>query len=196
MTIRPAFRKDIPAVSKLHREFIKTGFLSSLGLPFLKLLYGFIAGSSNAVCLVAQDQSEIVGFISGAVNIKTFYKEFFRKRIVSTGLIIIPKLIKPSVARKVFETAFYPVKENEAFPQAELMSIVVKPEYQGKKTAPRLFDSLKNHFQSKKIRKFKVVVGSTLIPACRFYEKMGGRLAAEITIHRGETSRVYVWDFD
>ena len=60
--------------------------------------------------------------------------------------------------------------------------------------APHLFEALKDHFQSTKIKNFKVVVGSTLIPACRFSEKLGGRLTAEITIHQGETSRVYVWD--
>lgn len=79
-------------------------------------------------------------------------------------------------------------------PEAELLSIVVDEAYRGKGISPRLFNKLIEEFKKVGIEKFKVVVGSNLLPACRFYEKMGGVFHSEIEVHKGERSRVYVWE--
>ncbi len=60
MNIEKAKNIDSEHVALLHREYIKTGFLSSLGLPFLVLLYRTMSNSDNAFCLVAKDNNKIV----------------------------------------------------------------------------------------------------------------------------------------
>lgn len=78
-------------------------------------------------------------------------------------------------------------------PKAELLSIVVEEAYRGEGISQRLFNKLVEEFEKYDIDRFKVVVGSNLLPACKFYEKMGGIFHSEIEVHKGEKSRVYVW---
>ena len=79
-------------------------------------------------------------------------------------------------------------------PKAELLSIVVNETYRGKGISQKLFARLVEEFKKRGSEQFKVTVGSNVKPACRFYEKMGGILHAEIEVHKGEKSRVYVWE--
>ena len=118
----------------------------------------------------------------------------FIRNIFRASLCLIPKILRPGIFKKIFETLLYPVKKDSDLPKAELLSIVVDETYRGKGISQRLFNKLTEEFKKDGIEKFKVVVGSNLLPACRFYEKMGGILHLEIEVHKGEKSRVYVWE--
>ena len=39
---------------------------------------------------------------------------------------------------------------------------------------------------------FRIIVGDTLAPAHRFYQRMGATMAGEVQVHEGEGSKVYV----
>jgi len=53
---------------------------------------------------------------------------------------------------------------------------------------------LVEEFRKRYVNSFKVVVGSNLIAASRFYEKMGGIFHSEVEVHKNEKSKVYVWN--
>jgi GNAT superfamily N-acetyltransferase len=194
INLRLAIYKDINEVSKLHYQYIPSGFLSSLGISFLNLLYKSMIDSKYAFCIVVEEEGKIIGFVSGTVSVGGFYKEFLKKNFLMASIILLPKFLNLKIARRIFETFFYPVKKEQNLPNAELLSIVVEKNYQGKGISQKLFERLVEEFSKKGINQFKVVVGSNLIPACKFYEKMGGVLQQEIEIHKGEKSRVYVWE--
>lgn len=149
--------------------------------------------SKSAFCLVVIEDEKIIGFVSGTENISMYYKEFLRKNFLKASIILFPKLSHPKIAKKINETLFYPVKKEKDLPEAELLSIVVEKSYQGKGISLMLFEKMIDEFKKKKINKFKVVVGSNLTAACRFYEKMGGVLHSEVEVHKGEKSRIYIW---
>ena len=193
MNIGKSKTVDYIQIAELHRKYINTGFLSSLGLSFLKLIYKSITSSKYAFCLVAEENEETIGFVSGTISVGAFYKEFFKRNIFKASLILIPKVLRPKIFKKIFETILYPVKKDNDLPKAELLSIVVNETYRGKGISQKLFNKLMEEFKKDGIDKFKVVVGSNFLPACRFYEKMGGVLHSEIEVHKGEKSRVYVW---
>ncbi len=194
MNIEKAKDIDIEHVASLHREYIKTGFLSSLGLPFLALMYRSMSNSNNAICLVAKVDDKIIGFSSGAISVGAFYKDFLRRNFIKTSMMLLPKIIDIRFVKKIFETLLYPAKKEQNLPKAELLSIVVDVSYRGKGTAQKLFVKLEEEFRSRNVKQFKVIVGSKLIAACRFYEKMGGVFSAKVEVHKGEKSRVYVWE--
>lgn len=190
--IRPVNRCDVPVIAELHKTQISQGFMSSLGLPFLSLLYCSMCCSQRAFCLVAEDGQGIAGFISGAVSVKQFYLEFIKKYFFRATLILSKRLFIPGTVAKIFETLLYPKKEGD-MPHAELLSIVVDERCRGMGMSSRLFQELSNEFKRRGAGDFKVVVGDKLVAACKFYEKMGGRRLGDIEVHRGDKSRVYMW---
>ena len=193
MHIMKLKRQHIADVASLHERYIDGGFISSLGSAFLVHLYESMITSENAFCLVAEDAGEIHGFISGTYDLSIFYNDFLKKKFVPVMALLVPKLIKPKIFWKLVETFIYPSKQKN-LPGAELLSIVVSDKYRGKGVSESLFKSMVSEFKEKNITNFKVVVGSNLSAATRFYQKMGGIPYAEIEVHNAEVSRVYVWE--
>ncbi|MBI4706713.1 MAG: GNAT family N-acetyltransferase [Candidatus Omnitrophica bacterium] len=194
INLRKATLQDCEKIADLHKDYIQSGFLSTLGVPLLRLLYHTIINSNNTFCIVAEEDKEVIGFVSGTGDIKSTYKHFLRRNFLKASIVLFPKFISIKTARRIFETLFYPVKKEQNLPAPELLSIVVDKNYQGQGISQKIFKELIEEFRRRGITQFKVVVGSQLIPACRFYEKMGGKLHSEIEVHKDEKSRVYVWE--
>ncbi len=194
MIIEKAKAHHIEYIAFLHREYIKTGFLSSLGLPFLTLMYYTMSNSHNAFCVVAKDKDKIIGFSSGTISVGMFYKDFLKRNFIKASMMLIPKFISVRFIVKIFETLFYPARKEQNLPKSELLSIVVDNNYRGKGIAQKLFRKIEEEFKRRNIKQFKVVVGSRLFAACRFYEKMGGVFSVEAEVHKGEKSRAYTWN--
>lgn len=174
----------------LHTQYIPTGFLSSLGSAFFNRMYAFIATDESAVLVVAVEGKRVIGFIAGTVDVRSFYRRFIRKNIL-WGLILLPKLVTWASIKRALETLLYPLKhELGGLPQAELLSIVVDHPYQGKGISTLLYERLKKYFQMSGVREFKIIVGSTLMSAICFYQKMGATKITEIEVHKGCTSWV------
>ena len=77
-------------------------------------------------------------------------------------------------------------------PSAELLSIAVSSEFRGQHFADNLYRELCEHFLMRKLPAFKIVVGSVLLPAHSFYQRMGAQPTAEVEVHHGSASTVYV----
>ena len=74
LKIRKADLDDARSCALIHQQEIPTGFLSQLGLRFLKLLYAAMIRSSKAICLVVEDEEfQVVGCVCGCSD---------RKRVV------------------------------------------------------------------------------------------------------------------
>ena len=64
---------DYRAIAKLHCDHINQGFLATLGIPFLTLLYESIDKDSESVLLVERVDTGIIGFVSGACGLGRIY---------------------------------------------------------------------------------------------------------------------------
>ena len=192
--IQKACGPDYAQVASLHERCITEGFLSELGAPFLNILYSSMGNSAGVFCITANCDGRVVGFISGAADIKNFHKEFFRKNLFKAGIAVFPKLFRKGFIKKIIDDLFYPSKNVHEPAIAELMSIAVDAEYRGKGISEKLFLAFKDELRSHGIKRFKVICGAGLSAACRFYEKSGGISYAETEIHKGEKSRVYLFD--
>lgn len=85
-----------------------------------------------------------------------------------------------------------PSAEVSLLPAAELLSIAVDPACQGRGIAADLYAGLKIFFATRGQGAFKIIVGAPLAPAHRFHRRMGAEPVAEIEVHRGAASTVYV----
>lgn len=181
-------------VAQLHAENINQGFLSSLGLNFLTLLYQAIDESPVSVLILAWEDNQLVGFVSGALGMESVYRQLLRywPRLI---MALAPSLLMPNRLWQIIEILRYSRgghKHGTKLPAAELLSIVVDPAVRGRSHADRLYRQLTEFFAQRGEHEFKIIVGAALAPAHRFYRRMGAQPAAEIEIHQGVRSTVYV----
>ncbi len=184
---------DYRAIASLHCDHVNQGFLATLGVPFLTLLYEAIDKDSESVLLVERVDRSVVGFVSGTRGLARIYKQLLFKPL---RLIYSLKscLLSPSKMYKIIEVLLISKgsKISADLPKQELLSIVVNPAYQGRGYAENLFKALCAHFSAEGVRSFRIVVGSNLHRAHAFYTKMGSIPVKEIQVHKGADSVVYV----
>ncbi len=189
-----AEQNDIHIIADLHKKYIKKGFLSLLGIKFLILLYHNLIIFNKGILFVAKKDNKILGFISGVINVKEFYKYFLYKNFFKLFVLITFKLFNIKIIKGIFEILFYPQKSTKIkTPDAELLSIVVDKDYHGKGIAEILLNKLVTEFKNKGIKDFKVMVGAELKRAVNFYEKAGFIKFFDIEVHKGIKSFVYVY---
>lgn len=182
-------------VALLHIEGINMGFLATLGLPFLTLLYEAIDRSPRSILIAVQDGDRVIGFVSGTSSMKPIYKQLLY-RFPQLLYALSPSLLNPRRLQRILEILRYsrsaPQREAQVFPAFELLSIVVAPDVRGRGCAETLYKRLVQYCGSQGIDAFKIVVGDSLLPAHRFYKRMGAVACGRLELHKGEDSVIYV----
>lgn len=178
-------------VAKLHIANICHGFLSTLGIGFLSLMYETIDRNTQSVLLVSKEDNRIVGFVAGTSNMRSIYRQmlcsWFR-----LFLYLCPILFSPKKIWRIIEILRYSSNHDNDLPTAELLSIVVDQDYRGTKCAENLYQRLTEHFLKRGFTSFKIVVGASLVIAQRFYNRMGAVQALDIEVHNNQKSFVYI----
>ena len=184
----------INQLARIHREEIKEGFLSTLGVPFLRRLYHALVRSQYACVIAAVGDEQILGFICGSWNTGRIYREFLTRWGLLAAPVLLPKLLTFARLRKVLETLFYPSRaENQDFPREEILNFCVTAACQRKGVGKRLFFALMEEFRRRGVQAVKIVTGEGQKSARAFYESLGMSQAGEISIHGGSASFVYVY---
>ena len=180
-------------VAALHAASLDQGFLSTLGEPFLALLYRAIDEARGGVLLVEERNGDVVGFVAGSVGMGEIYRRLLR-RPFALSAAMIPSVARPARLRRIVDVLRYGQSDGHhaALPRAELLSIAVAPEARGHGVADSLYGRLVEHFQRQGIGEFRIVVGDTLEAAHRFYRRMGAEPRGRIELHAGQSSVVYV----
>ena len=193
MNILLGNKKDSIQIAKIHKQEINQGFLSQLGIKFLSKLYEAMILSKNSFVVVAKEENNVIGFISGCSNVKNFYKDFLKKYTFWAIIILLPKFLNLTTIKKIFETLKYSKKEENDLPETELLVIAVKKEFHGQGVAIKMFNFFINELKKRNIKKFRVVVGENLSRAIGFYEKVGFKFHSNITIHQNNLSKIYIY---
>lgn len=184
---------DYREIAKLHVNYINKGFLASLGIPFLTLLYEAIDKDSESVLIVERVDRVIVGFVAGTSGLGRLYKQllFHPLQLIYS---LKTSLLSPSKIYKIIEIFLISKDDNSSvdIPKQELLSIVVNPIYQGGGHAENLFKALCDHFKAEGVCSFSIVVGSNLDRAHAFYKKMGSIPVKEMQVHKGSNSVIYL----
>jgi len=191
MIIELAKKEDCFEIAKIHLKQIGKGFLNQLGIEFLKVFYEEIANSRNTFLIVAKENDNIIGFISGCFDLKKFYKSFIKKNFFKIFFILVKKIF---IIKKAFETAKYSKKEKSNLPKAELLSIAVLPRFQGQGVSQKLLEEFILKMKEKNVKKFKVLVGQELKRANKFYQKKGFIFWGKKFVHKNTPSNIYVYN--
>ena len=180
-------------VATLHASSINQGFLATLGVPFLTLMYRAIDNAPDSILLTEDQDGEVLGFVAGGCGMASIYKSMLRRPFL-LGWTLLPALVRPSRLIKIVEILRYKPDRSIAatVPKAELLSIAVDARHRGTGIAEALYQRLGAHVAEQGLAGFRITVGKTLEPAHRFYRRMGASPIGEIRVHEGDASVVYV----
>lgn len=199
VNLNPKFsnKKYYIEVANMHLQNIEQGFLSTLGVDFLELLYESIDTAQNGALYVELIEDNVVGFVAGGRGIQSIYRQMLRRwpRLIWA---LMPALLSPRKVKRIFEILWfsYQHKTVPECPRAELFSIAVLKSARGTGVANRLFQALAQHFEEDGEPAFFIVVGADLAPAHRFYQRVGAIPIAQISIHQGQSSTLYRYNLN
>ncbi len=188
--LRPADPADAKTLARLHSDGISTGFLPKLGQRFMTRLYRALIAHKNGRVIVADDGTGPVGFVAGVLSTGTFYKEFIKRHGIAAGFAALPKAIRPSIAKRVWESLRYEGSEEAA---AELLATSLIPEMRGKGLGTLMGKRFLDDLSAMGSGNVRVVVGAANAQAIAAYRKMGLEDAGTIEVHAGEPSAVLIW---
>lgn len=180
-------------VARLHIECLDRGFLATLGERFLALMYEAMDRSRGTVLLTEEEGERVTGFITGGNGMGEIYREMAR-RPLRLAAALAPALVRPAKMRRILEIVRYSSSRPlaDGVPEAELLSLAVSPKSRGTGIAERLYRRLVAEFLARGVDTFRITVGEALLPAHRFYSRMGAEVVGELEVHGGERSKVYV----
>lgn len=188
------------AVAQLHRKSIKVGLIVWLGQRFCETLYCALAKNPYSFVLVYEDeQHHLLGFICGTTNTSRMYKSIILRHFFSLMLSAISKFFRPSVIRQVLKA----IKRPKTFetgdfskwklPEAEIFSMAVSPDAQGRHIGTKLIQAAFDQFRSLGHDKVRVWTIVEKEQATAFYQKRGFKLLGVRQHHSGE---IYVFVAD
>lgn len=190
--IRRGVVGDATALAGLHTE-IETGFLPTLGRPFLRRLYTALITWDEADVWVADDGAGPLGFVASVESTGRFYKHFLKRHAIGAGFTILMRLIRPSVAKRIWETFRHGTGDGEAFAEAELFSIATSKESRGRGLGGKLLRAAVDGYRDRGLDAVQVVVGAENEASLAAHRSVGFADVATIEVHAGEDSKVLVW---
>lgn len=193
LSVEDGLRADAAQVAWMHASGIRSGFLSSLGVPFLERLYSFIASSPLGLLIVARDEvGAIVGYVAGTTDTARLYRAFLRSREGwSAALIALGRAFRPATAARILETLRYGTESDSS--GAELLSMVVSSSARGRGLGLELGRNLLERFEGASVDRASVVVGSDNVAAIALYRRLGFTDERAIALHEESPSLEMTW---
>lgn len=190
MIIRAGIDDDAGCAARLHADQITEGFLSSLGPPFLTLLYRRVIRWPRSFLLVAAEGEAVVGHAAATEDVGGLYRQFLIHDGVHAAAVAAPKLVRQW--RTAMETLRYPSGHDD-LPSAELLAVAVASEFRGRGIGRQLVTATNEELCRRGVRDARVVVAPTNLPAIALYRSSGFRSAAKIEVHADARSEVLTW---
>lgn len=190
--VRPLSKRHARAAADLHRTGIHTGFLSSLGMGFLRPLYAALSACPSGFGFVWEEaDGKVLGFVACAESTGRLYKQALLRRGLLLALPLVRYLFRPSVIKRLWQTLRYPAEVGAALPPAEILSIAVAEEGRGKGIGKALLSAAMEEFARRGIDRVKVAGWAGNQGANAFYERCGFRLE-QTREHHGLPMNLYV----
>ena len=182
-------------VAKLHINTIKTGFLPSLGIKFLALMYKCIDEAQFSILITNYKDYKLRGFVSGTLGTSNLYKAMLSHPL-DLIFALIPMIFEIKKIKKIINILRYTSGSNRnKFPKSELLTICVHPNYHRQGIGLDLYKKLSQFFKSESVSEFVIIVGQSL-NANSFYKKQGAKIVTEIQVHSNIDSNLFIQKVD
>jgi len=154
--IRRAEPADSLAIAGLHLRQIPWGLLAQLGVAFVATFYQALLASPQGFAFVAERDGRIVGFASGVLDWRGFYREFLRRHLTLAVRGFLAGF-RRGRWRRLLETSRYAA--SGTLPPAELISIALEPEARGSGISGELVRHVLTEFAARHVLAVRVTAG-------------------------------------
>ena len=189
--IRHARPADVSTMARLHRETHPDAFLPTLGDGFLRQLYLAHVRDPDAVALVAERDSRVIGYTTGLLSTPRFRRRFVKRFGLQASLAAAPRLLNPGRLRRGIELIRYPEKVS-GLPQAEWTVIALDPRVSARGLGTLLGRSVIDELARRGAPAIKTFVALDNEPSNRMVLRIGFQPRGEVSIHDGVASNLYV----
>jgi len=195
MRVIPASLKHIEAVVEIFcAAFEKSiNFFTPIndGLKkAFKHVFALILSVFGEGFMVAIVEDEVCGYIVMADNVKRVWRKAlfsgFLLKMASECISGAFNLKLPTIYKIIKNKLFYMRFELSTDTNAQVLSIAVHPQHQGKGVGKRLLEAGIKYIESRGIRQIKLEVRPENIPAVRLYESFGFRPRGKTRDLQGE----------
>lgn len=194
VSVRPARPAEAGALARLMSEAITWSRLSGLGPGFVTLLHRHMISSANAVCYVAERESEIIGYSVWSVDSSKFYREFLLRCGFRAAIMLAPNIFRPRQLKTIARCLTYFPEAHPDDPQAEVLSFAVRPQAKQSGVGKAIFNALAHEFEKRGVKVVKVgAVEATNEGGNRFYSRLGCELVRTESFYRDSRVNVYVY---
>ncbi len=177
-------RVHVPAIAQIHCAALAGDFLPSLGPSFLRTMYDGMTELGLGFGFVAMDADQVAGFVVGTVNSRSLFKQLIARRFFQFAWQVGVALVRrPTLMARTLETFFYPSKEGDDTPPAELLVIAVDEKYRGQKIGAALVKRLDAAMRQRGVTRYKVTAFAENNGANRFYEQLGFSPASHFVMY-------------
>ena len=165
-------------IAALHKRSLPYGFLSSLRIESLAVIYRALDAGHGSVVLTRYDQDVLAGFVAGSISRKAQMSALLSHSLsISMRLIFDPAIYLKFGKMLSIASHFGSTSDaRQGLPPAELLSIAVSPEYRGQEYGKELYRDLVSWFEQRDVSEFHIRVGKALHNAQAFYESVGAIL--------------------
>jgi glycosyltransferase involved in cell wall biosynthesis/ribosomal protein S18 acetylase RimI-like enzyme len=188
--LRRARRSDSDRLAELHAEGLPDAFLTRLGTSVLERLYRAMVDDGGCVCLVAEVDGALAGFVSGTISIGAFKRRFVLRHGIPVAIALARSLLKRGLLRGIFEDLRYR-GEDPGRCDAEVMSVAIAPEFRNRGLARQLIAGVTGDLGRLGATEARVLVAAENREANRLYPLVGFEPAGSITLHRGVESNIW-----
>ena len=161
-----------------------------MGPMFVAAFYRTLVTSELGFAFLAEAGGHPVGYATGVVHWRRFYQTFVRRNWGLAAAVVLRRVFDIRRWRRLFETTRYATAAR--LPDAELISVALRPEARGTGAADALVRHVLQEFAHRGIREVRVTTAASNAAAARVYERTGFHLLRDEEIHPGEPARVYV----
>ena len=204
ISIRIAAESDLPAVVDVHLRAFPGFFLSRLGKGFLREYYRLYLSPGHHLLLATNMDGLIIGFASGSSKPEAFYTDMklHAYRFVPSLLhaVVFEGMWRMvlSKALSVFKKSSVNTSVERPLGYAELASIAVSPESQGRSLGRSLLDAFIKLLRDESGAKglYLTTDASDNERVVAFYERYGFSLIDEFKQSENRAMRAYVLEID
>ena len=176
--------EDAEDVAKLHIETI-AGFISDLGLDFLKRLHKEICKSSRGIEYIYEQDHKIMGFITATPDVLRLYRRISYKKGASFLFSLIKCSFRLSTIKRIIQSIFCPLKAKSNCGKAEVLFIGVKAKLRRRQIGKQLLKKVLGEFKKRRISQVKVFAQDKNIDANKFYLSQGFKYIDRIKHYDG-----------
>ena len=186
MIIRVATSKDVSQIVDIHMNAFEGFFLTTLGRSFLSFYYNAFIKSKDGIVLCADMDNGVCGFAAATKQCKGFNSNLIKTNFMRFVLLAIKLLfVKPAALIRLAKNLSKKsdiIDDPEDY--AELFSIGVAENTQGKGVGKKLLAAIEENLKSESVEKVSLTTDYyNNDSAIAFYRTMGYETLYEFTTY-------------